>query len=111
MSTLDEAEYEKLAIPELKRLVDALDAIDGDQLTSELSADILSLCFDDDTEYVINSHRAARQIWMAAERTAWHFDFDASSQTWIAAKTGEELWSMVERVVGNKLGRSIKLAG
>lgn len=110
MSTLDEAEYETLAIPELKKLVEALDAVESDQLQCELSADILTLCFDDDTEYVINSHRAARQIWMAAERTAWHFDYDAGAQRWIATKTNEELWAMVERVVGNKLGRPVRLA-
>ncbi|MGE0327519.1 MAG: iron donor protein CyaY [Polyangiaceae bacterium] len=105
---MDEAAYEALAFPELKRLVNALDGVEDDRLECELSGDILSLCFDDDVEYVINSHRAARQIWMAAERTAWHFDW--TGEAWVAAKTGDELWSTVERVLKNKLGGSVTLA-
>lgn len=105
---MDEAEYEARAFPELKQLVNALDAVDDDRLECELSGDILSLCFDDDVEYVINSHRAARQIWMAAERTAWHFDW--TGDAWIASKTGDELWATVERVLKNKLGRAVALA-
>ena len=38
----------------------------------------LRLDLRDGTKIVINSHRAARQIWMAADRTAWHFDPDAT---------------------------------
>jgi CyaY protein len=58
---------------------------------------------------VVNSHRAARQIWMAAERSAWHFDLAADGR-WIATKSGDELWAAVEGVVGRKLGRAVALA-
>ena len=39
-----------------------------------LPGDVLTIEFSDDARYVINSHVAARQIWLAAERNAWHFD-------------------------------------
>jgi len=107
--SISEAEYETLAAPELKRLLDALDAIESDELEVELESDILTLEFSDDTRYVINSHRAARQIWMAAERSAWHFDWDSARQAWVATKTGDELWQALGTVIGNKLGRRIEL--
>jgi len=106
---ISEAEYETLAAPELKKLLEAVDTIDSDQLEAELESDILTLEFSDDTRYVINSHRAARQIWMAAERLAWHFDWDAARHAWVAKKTGDELWQAVGTVIGNKLGQSVEL--
>lgn len=107
--TLNEAEYDARALPELTRLVAALDAIDDDGLEAELAADILNIEFSDGTKYVLNSHRAARQIWLAAERSAWHFDFNPAESRWIAAKTGEELWSVLERAIGARLGRPLEL--
>jgi CyaY protein len=104
-----EAEYEALAYPELTRLVHALDAVESDAFEAELAGDILSLEFRDGTRYVVNSHRAARQIWMAADRNAWHFDWVGEKQAWIAAKSGDELWTTLERVLGKKAGASVVL--
>jgi CyaY protein len=104
-----EAEYEALAYPELSRLVRALDAVESDAFEAELAGDILTLEFRDGTRYVVNSHRAARQIWMAADRNAWHFDWVAEKQAWIAAKSGDELWATLERVLGNKAGGALAL--
>jgi CyaY protein len=46
---------------------------------------------------------------MAAERVAWHFDLDPSDGRWVAQKTGDELWNTLERVLTQKLGRSVTL--
>jgi len=107
---LSEEEYEQRAFPELRALLDAFDEAAVDGLEAELANDILTLEFDDDTRYVVNSHRAARQIWMAAERSAWHFDWQPDNNAWIAAKTGDELWATLARVVSQKVGRDITLA-
>ncbi len=100
---LSEDDYVLLAQKELARLVSALDALEADELDCELENDILTLELPDDSVYVINSHRAARQIWMAAERTAWHFDWQPATETWVAQKSGDELWSTVRRVLSAKL--------
>jgi CyaY protein len=104
-----EAEYEAVAYPELGRLVRALDALESDAFEAELAGDILTLEFRDGSRYVVNSHRAARQIWMAAERNAWHFDWVADKKAWIAAKTGDELWATLTRVIQNKTGHPLPL--
>ena len=106
---LSEEQYETLALPELDALVRALDAIDHSGVEAELASDILTIEFGDGTRYVVNSHRAARQIWMAAERSAWHFDWVPEKEQWIAEKSGDELWATVSRVVGQRLGASIAL--
>jgi CyaY protein len=106
---LDEEAYVARALPELHRLLEAIDRLDADTVEAELESDILTVEFEDGAKYVINSHRAARQIWMAAERSAWHFDWDEESQAWVSPKSGDELWATLARVVGNKLGKPIAL--
>src|SRR4051812_43352775 len=105
---LTEPEFEKLADADLHALDRALADVDGVEV--DLESGILTLEFDDGLKYVVNSHRAARQIWMAAERSAWHFDYRREETRWVAAKTGDELWATIEAVLGRKLGRAVKLA-
>jgi CyaY protein len=105
-----EAEYEAVAVPELKALVRALDELEQSSFEAELASDILTLEFEDGARYVVNSHRAARQIWMAAELTAWHFDWIAEKNRWVASKSGDELWATLEGVISRRLKRSVTLA-
>lgn len=106
---ISEDEYEALALPELRALVSALDALELPGVECELSSDILTLELDGGGRYVINSHRAARQIWMAAERSAWHFDWQPERSAWVAKKTGDELWSTLSRVLTQKLATPVTL--
>jgi CyaY protein len=105
---IDEATFDQAADRTLRALDGALNDIDG--LEADLESGILSVEFEDGGRFIINSHRAARQIWMAAGPLAWHFDLDVSTGRWTAKKTGDELWSCVNRQVGQKLGRPLELA-
>ena len=107
---ITEEEYETRALPELRALVNALDALELSGVETELSSDILTLELEGGARYVINSHRAARQIWMAAERSAWHFDWHPERSAWIAKKTGDELWSTLSRILSSKLGTPVNLS-
>jgi len=104
--TLSEREFEDIADKELKQLSKALDEIDD--LEADLQMGVLTIAFPDGARYIVNSHRAAKQIWGAAERTAWHFD-PTSDGRWVASKNGDELWSTVSRMLTNKLGRPVAL--
>src|SRR5215468_8279311 len=105
---LTEQAFDRVADQALHALEGALSDLDG--LEIDLQLGVLTLEFSDNTRYVVNSHRAARQIWMAAERSAWHFDYRPGEARWIATKNGDELWSTLEAVVSRKLGREVKLS-
>jgi CyaY protein len=107
--SISEQDYEARALPELRALVDALDGLDLSGIECELSSDILTIEVSGGDRYVVNSHRAARQIWMAADRSAWHFDWDAERSAWVAKKTGDELWGTLARVLSSKLGQPVTL--
>jgi len=106
MSGIAESEFEKVADDELRRLVEALDEL-GDEIDPELQMGVLSILFEDGTKFVVNSHRAARQIWMAADRRAWHFDY--RDGRWLTASDEAELWSSLGEVLTAKLGTEVSL--
>ena len=107
-TALTEAEFERVADRELHALEGALTDLEGLEVSLEMG--ILTLEFTDGTKFVVNSHRAARQIWMAAELRAWHFDYRAEDERWFATKGGDELWAAVGGAASRKLGRLLPLA-
>lgn len=104
MTSLSEPEFEAKADLTLQALQRSLDEAEDD-LEADLAMGVLTITFEDGTRYVVNSHRAARQIWMAAERSAFHFDFEVDKDAWIATKSGEELGATLGKVLSAKLGR------
>lgn len=101
---MDEARFDLFADKTLQTILAALDTLD---IEAELELGVLKISFEDGPDYVVNSHRAARQIWMAAVATAWHFD--PGPDGWIAAKTGDELRATVKRLLRERARVDIAL--
>jgi CyaY protein len=107
---MNEAEFDQAAEEELNAIEEALSEFDPDELDFERAGGVLTLTFADDQKCVINSHRAAGQIWMAAQRTAWHFSPDGkgASLRWKTDK--DELRATLTRVLSERMGRQVRLA-
>jgi CyaY protein len=106
MSEVDDATFDTIARAELTALEDALATIDPDDVEVSGSDGILRLDLRDGTRVVINTHRAARQIWMAAVSSAWHFDRDQDGR-WRAKKSGDELRQTLARVVHERIALAL----
>ena len=106
---MDEADFDRVARDELRHLEDAFANIDPDDVEVNSSDGVLRLDLRDGTRIVINSHRAARQIWMAAISTAWHFDPAPAGGTWRAPKTGDELRPTLSRLINQRIGVALTL--
>jgi CyaY protein len=107
---MDEADFDRVARDELRHLEDALAEVDPDDVEVSSSDGVLRLDLRDGTRIVINSHRAARQIWMAAVSTAWHFDpAPAAGGSWTASKTGDELRPTLARLIEQRIGLALAL--
>lgn len=100
---MDDTTFDEMARDELRHLEDRLADVDPDDVEVSTSDGILRLDLRDGTKIVINSHRAARQIWMAAISTAWHFD-PVDGGGWRASKSGDELRSTIARLVKERVG-------
>src|SRR5262249_24613801 len=105
---MDDASFDRVARDELHQLEDAFSDIDPDEVEVSTSDGVLRLDLRDGTRIVINSHRAARQIWMAAISSAWHFD-PAADRVWRASRTGDELRPTLARLLRERIGLTLSL--
>lgn len=93
----------------LAHIDELLGRLDLEGVDVDLASDVLTIAFDEGTDFVIHAHSAARQIWMAAGAQAWHFDLELTggAPRWIAAKNGDELLPTLARELGRRLQRTI----
>lgn len=105
---MDASGFDSRAHVELTYLEERLGELDPDQCDVSSSAGVLKLELKDGTRVVINSHRAAGQIWMAAVATAWHFD-PLDDGRWVARRTDEELRATIARVLRERIGLEVAL--
>lgn len=105
--SLTESQFERVADETLNDMVERLADTEDEAFDVELESGVLTIAFQDGGKYVINSHRAARQIWVSADASAWHFDWTGSE--WRATKGDAELWSLVEGRLREKLDRPISI--
>jgi CyaY protein len=103
---MDDAMFDKQAAEELKQIDRALGAVEGIEVDS--TGDVITIEFEDGARYILNSHRAARQIWFAAELAAAHYSRNDAG-AWIDTRGGGELWARIAQVLSNKLERDVKL--
>ena len=107
---MDDAEFDRIAREELQWIEDALSAVDPDECEVSTSDGVLRLDLRDGTRVVVNSHRAARQIWLAAVASAWHFD-PVGGGVWRSSKSGEELRPTLEKILRERVGLAVSFAG
>jgi CyaY protein len=111
MHPIEEASFDKIGRAELAYLEECLADIDPDDIEISTSDGVLTLALRDGVRVVINTHRAARQIWMAAVASAWHFDPPAPGDPdgrW-RTSAGDELRATVKSVIQERIGLSVNL--
>lgn len=97
---MDERQYQAAAEAALRKIEDMLDDVDADDVDVERAGDVLTLTFVGGKKCVVNTQRPTRQIWLAANARAWHFDYDASAGRWVDDKgRGVELFGQVAAIV------------
>ena len=87
---MDEAEFEKLADAALTRAEAALEADDPDADLELKEGGILEVTFASGARLIVNRHRAAREIWVAAPSGGFHFRWDGAA--WRDTRSGMELF-------------------
>lgn len=100
---MDESSYQHLADDALKKIESMLDDVDADDVDVERAGDVITLTFKDRSKAVINTQRPTRQLWLAANARAWHFDWDGTR--WLDDKgTGVELLTHLAQIVKERTG-------
>lgn len=97
---MDESRYNALVGPIFKRILAAADGIDPDVLEADSTGEMVTLTAASGEKCIVNTQRAARQIWVAGKSQGIHFSYDDATGTWKDDKgKGLELLTFVADVV------------
>lgn len=104
---MDEREFDTLAETAMASLERALEACGADIDFEARPGGILEIDFEDGSKIIVNKHRAAREIWVAARSGGFHFKPEGGR--WIGARDGEELMQLLSRCLSEQSGETIRL--
>jgi CyaY protein len=105
---MDERQFEALASATLQAIERALDSSGVEADIEPKEGGILELEFDNGSKIIVNRHRAAREIWVAARSGGFHFRWDGSA--WRDTRDGSELFSALSRLVSAQSGTGVILS-
>jgi CyaY protein len=105
---VDETTYQKLADQTFRTIGDAFEAVDPEVVDCEIAGDVVTITLPGRKRCIVNTQRPVRQIWLAANSTAWHFSWDEGSRRWLDDKGRGDLFTTLARVV--KEGAGVDLA-
>jgi len=101
-------DFDTLAEAALEQIERALEA-SGVEADVEPKGDgVLEIVFEDGSRIVINRHRAAREIWVAARSGGFHYRWDGS--VWKDTRDGSELFAALSKLVSAQGGKPVRLA-
>jgi CyaY protein len=81
----------------------------GLDLEIERQGNVITLAFEDDSKVIVNSHSAAREIWVAARSGGFHYRL-LDDGRWIDGRSGDELFSALSRLVSRQGGVAVVLS-
>ena len=106
---MTESAYLQFVDVAFKRIEDACEPIDPDEVEAVAAGDVLTLTFRDRSRCVLNTQRPTRQIWLAANSQAWHFNLDEAAGLWSDDKgRGDELYATITRIVAENSGVTLR---
>jgi len=101
-------DFDLLAEAALEQIQQALETC-GAEVDVEAKADgVIELEFDDGSKMIINRHRAAGEIWVAARAGGFHFRWDGSA--WRDTRDRAELFAALSKLVSAQSGAPVVLA-
>lgn len=84
---MDESNFLLVANATLQSVFDQLEDNLTDYLDADLDSGVLTVSFQEESEYVINRHLPKRQIWMSSPISGGtHFDYHEDTGKWRATK-------------------------
>jgi CyaY protein len=104
---MNDTDFEKLADQALARVETALEesGLEADIQLKE--GGVLEIEFEDGSKLIVNRHRPAREIWVAARSGGFHFRWDGAA--WRDSRSGDELFAALSRLASLQSGQSVLL--
>jgi len=103
---MNEQEFARRAEAALESLKKSLYAAeDSTEIEVEESAGALKINFEEPpATFVVSPNSAVQQIWISALSTSFKLDWSEGENVFVLAKTGENLKTLMARLIGEQLG-------
>jgi len=103
---IDESTFRResdLALESLKQSLIAAEDNDG-TFEFEDNNGVMNIIFEDgSSKFVVTPNTPIRQIWISAQATSYKLDWSESSRTFTLSKTGEDLKTLIQRLLREQL--------
>lgn len=102
----DELEFRRAAESALEDLKQHLIAREEEDAGFEVEeqAGVLNVLFEEPGgKFVITPNTPVRQIWISALATSFKLDWDAAARNFVLHRTGENLTTLIDRLIGEHL--------
>ena len=99
---MNESEFIRLAEQALQEIDRRIEASGIDADCQFKGAGVLEIEFGDGSKIVVNSHAAAREVWVAARSGGYHFRADGGR--WVNTRDGAELFAALSAYVSEQAG-------
>jgi len=104
-------EFEEMARRALLAVEAAIEDLDADEIDVDGEENVLTIGFASGEQFVLNVNGPAEEIWLSANRRAWHFAPRPGGRFVSTAPGGEEMMACLGGLIGEKLGRPVTLGG
>lgn len=105
--SLTEARFHDL-VDETQNTIEDIFDESGLDLDLESSAGVLTVKFENGTQFIISRQEPLRQLWLAAVAGGFHFDYDEEEQRWVCDKSEELLGEMLHRLALKQAGVEVE---
>ena len=104
-SMIDEAMFRRVSDQALEALKQSLIAAEEEGgFETEDNNGVLNVLFEDGgTKFVFTPQGPVRQVWISARTTSFKLDWDEAANSFVLAKTGENLKTLTERLLREQL--------
>jgi CyaY protein len=108
---MDEQLFRKQSESALETLKQKLFAAEDSGLFEvEEQNGVLNVIFEETgSKFVLTPNAPVRQIWISALSTSFKLDWEEARQEFVLPKSGEDLVKLVERLISEQAGVSVKL--
>jgi len=104
---MENKEYLKRVEELFQKVEDKLDEYEDD-IDYDPTPDKLMLNFErSGKKVVINTQRAIKEIWLAGNSRAWHFQFISDQDIWFAHAEQEEFYNCLASLLSDNLGQPV----
>ncbi|WP_158792497.1 iron donor protein CyaY [Granulicella sp. L60] len=103
---IDEATFRRESDLALESLKQSLISAEDDDGTFEFEDNngVMNIIFENgSSKFVITPNTPIRQVWISAQATSYKLDWNEATQAFALAKTGEDLKTLVQRLLREHL--------